>query len=197
MAGLLRFLHLERRSPDAEPLPEASSLDPEVERLRAERKQRFASGIEIAEETPDVQPFHRCAVCEAENGRFTELCTNCGASLTTAEQRAYNDALWERIRAYEQEQSAKSAPSRVDGEELARTVAQSENARLTTGRSASPGARVLAALPPSWRTAAVFGGLAEVAVTGIAAWHTQAGSWLCVFFGSVVLIGAMFVPRRG
>ncbi|MFL5247461.1 MAG: hypothetical protein ACJ79V_06515, partial [Myxococcales bacterium] len=64
-------------------MPEAPSLDPEVERLRAERKQRFASGIEIAEETPDAQPFHRCAICEAENGRFSDGCTNCGASLTT------------------------------------------------------------------------------------------------------------------
>jgi hypothetical protein len=46
MAGLLRFLHLEpRRSPDAKPSPEAPSVDPEVERLRAERKQRFASGM--------------------------------------------------------------------------------------------------------------------------------------------------------
>src|SRR3954469_22438686 len=176
MAGFLRFLHLvPRHSRDAKPLPEAPSLDPEVERLRAERKQRFASGMEIDEDAPDAQPFHRCAICEAENGRFTELCTNCGASLATPEQRAYNDALWERLRAYEQEQSQPA--KRAGGEELARMVARTENARLTPGRSASPGARLLAALPPSWRTAAVFGGLAEVAGTGIAAWHTHAGSW--------------------
>jgi hypothetical protein len=196
MAGLLRFLHLEpRRSPDAEP-SEPSSLDPEVERLRAERKQRFASGIEIAEETPDAQPFHRCAICEAENGRFSDGCTNCGASLTTPEQRAYNDALWERMRSYEQ--SAKSAPSRADGEELARTVAESENARLAWMPTRPPrtGAQILAALPPSLRAAAIFGGLVEVAGAGIAAWHTQAGSWRVVFFASVALIGALFLPRR-
>src|SRR3954468_13009559 len=102
MAGFLRFLHLEpRRSRAAE--PEAPSLDPEVERLRAERKQRFASGLEIADDAEDAQPFHRCAVCEAENGRFTERCTNCGASLTTPEQRAYNGALWDKIRSYKQQ----------------------------------------------------------------------------------------------
>ena len=201
MARLLRFLRLEpRRSPDAEHAPEAPSLDPEVERLRAERKQRFASGLEIAEEAPAAQPFPRCAVCEAENGRFTERCTNCGASLTTLEQRAYNDALWERMRAYGQpvEESQPEAPSRAYGEELARMAAQSENARLAQmpGRRPSPGARILAALPPSWRTAAVFGGLAELSGTGIAAWHTHAGSWRFVFFASVALIGAMFVPRR-
>src|SRR3954469_20942967 len=197
MAGLLRFLHLEpRRSPDAEPASEPSSVDPEVERLRAERKQSFASGIEIAEETPDAQPFHRCAICEAENGRFSDRCTNCGASLTTPEQRAYNDALWERMRSYEQ--SSKCAPSRANGEELARTVAESENARLAWMPTRRPptGAQILAALPPSLRAAAIFGGLVEVAGAGIAAWHTQAGSWRVVFFASVALIGALFLPRR-
>ncbi|MFL5380879.1 MAG: hypothetical protein ACJ787_23415, partial [Myxococcales bacterium] len=101
MGGLLRFLHLEPRREANEP----ERLDPEVERLRAERKQRFASGMEIAEDAPDAQPVHRCGICEAENGRFTELCTNCGASLATPEQRAYNDALWDRMRAYEREQA--------------------------------------------------------------------------------------------
>src|SRR3954468_8811310 len=193
MAGFLRFLHLEpRRSRAAE--PEAPSLDPEVERLRAERKQRFASGMEIADDAPDAQPFHRCAICEAENGRFSELCTNCGASLATPEQRAYNDALWERMRAYEQEQSQPA--KRARGEELARMVAQTENARLPPRRSASAGAPILAALPSSWRTAAVFGGLAEVAGTGIAAWHTHAGGWRFAFFASVALFGVMFVRRR-
>src|SRR4051812_15647830 len=191
MGGLLRFLHLEPRREASEP----ERLDPEVERLRAERKQRFASGLEIADDAEDAQPFHRCAVCEAENGRFTERCTNCGASLTTPEQRAYNDALWERMRAYGQEQSQPA--KRASGEELARMVAQTENARLTPGPpGASAGARILAALPPSWRTAAVFGGLAEVAGTGIAAWHTHAGSWRFAFFASVALFGVMFVRRR-
>src|SRR3954451_20740516 len=125
MGGLLRFLHLEPRREASEP----ERLDPEVERLRAERKQRFASGLEIADDAEDAQPFHRCAVCEAENGRFTERCTNCGASLATPEQRAYNDALWERTRAYEQEQAQPA--KRAGGEELARMVAQTESARFT------------------------------------------------------------------
>src|SRR3954468_3943468 len=190
MGGLLRFLHLEPRREASEP----ETLDPEVERLRAERKQRFASGLEIADDAEDAQPFHRCAICEAENGRFTERCTNCGASLATPEQLAYNDALWERMRAYEQEQSQPA--KRAGGEELARMVAQTENARFTPRRSASAGARILAARPSSWRTAAVFGGLAEVAGTGIAAWHTHAGGWRFAFFASVALFGVMFVRRR-
>jgi hypothetical protein len=199
MGGLLRFLHLEPRREASEP----ERLDPEVERLRAERKQRFASGLEIADEAEDAQPFHRCAVCEAENGRFTERCTNCGASLTTPEQRAYNDALWEKIRSYKQQMD--EAPrvtddpaTRAYGEQLARTVAGAEDARLRwmPGRRPTPGARILAALPPSWRTAAVLGGLAEVAGTGVAAFQTHDAGWRFAFFASIALIGAMFVPRR-
>src|SRR3954462_8475339 len=199
MGGLLRFLHLEPRREASEP----ETLDPEVERLRAERKQRFASGLEIADDAEDAQPFHRCAVCEAENGRFTERCTNCGASLATPEQRACHDALWDTIRSYKQQMD--EAPrvtddpaTRAYGEQLARTVASAQDARLRwiPGRRPTPGARILAALPPSWRTAALLGGLAEVAGTGVAALQTQDAGWRFAFFASVALIGAMFVPRR-
>jgi hypothetical protein len=199
MGSLLRFLRLEPR-PAGSP-PEAAAVDPEIERLRAERSQRFASGMEIAEDAPDAQPFHRCAVCEADNGRFTECCTNCGASLTTPEQRAFNDALWEKIRAYQRSESPAEPPNSgtsAYGEQLARTVAQTEQARLEwmPERHPSAGARILAALPPSWRAAAVVGAIAEVAGTGVAALHTHDAGWRLAFFASVAIVGAIFVPRR-
>src|SRR4051812_6769877 len=99
MARLLRFLHIEPRKAQVETPPAADS---EIERLRKERRERFASGLEIADQPAETQPFLRCAVCEADNGRFAERCMNCGAALGTPEQRAYNDALWERLRAYDE-----------------------------------------------------------------------------------------------
>jgi hypothetical protein len=200
VARLLRFLRLEPRKDAARKTP---AVDPEIERLRAERKERFASGMEIAEEAPDAQPFSRCAVCEAENGRFAERCTNCGAALTTAEQRAYNDALWERIRTHKQAAAealpeVPSSGTRAYGEELARGLASTEQERLEWmgGRRPTVGARILAALPQPLRTAAVIGGLAEIAGTGLAAYSTHEASWRFVFFASVALAGAIFVPRR-
>ena len=199
MARLLRFLRLEPRKDERE----THAVDPEIERLRAERKERFASGMEIAEDVPDARPFARCAVCEAENGRFVERCTNCGASLTTPEQRAYNDALWERIRAHKQATAealpeVPSSGARAYGEEVARRVALTEYKRLEwmAGRRPTVGARILAALPPPFRTAAVIGGFAEIAGTGLAAYTTHDASWRFVFFASVALAGAIFVPRR-
>jgi hypothetical protein len=201
VARLLRFLRLEPRNERTE--VKAPAVDPQIERLRAERKERFASGMEIEEESPDVQPYLRCAICEGENSRFAEKCMNCGAPLTTAEQRAYNDALWAERRAAEQ---AAARPPPVDpagnralGEELARTVADSEAERLSWmagARSPSAGIRILAALPPQLRKAAILGGLAEIAGTGIAAYNTHEAGWRFVFFASLALVGAIFVPRR-
>src|SRR5262245_18505964 len=43
-----------------------------------------------------VQPFVRCAICAVDQHRMSVNCSGCGASLTTPEQRVFNDALWER-----------------------------------------------------------------------------------------------------
>jgi hypothetical protein len=216
MARLLRFLHIEPRKSEPEtPAGDGcSALRPppvagealsfaEIERLRKERRDRFASGMEIADQPAESQPFLRCAVCEADNGRFAERCTNCGAALTTPEQRAYNDALWEQSRAYNQAVEAArpevpSSGTRAYGEELARQVGRSEHARLEwmRERRPSPGTRILGALPQRARNAAILGGLAEIAGTGIAAYSTHEATWRFAFFASVALIGALFVPRR-
>ena len=64
------------------------------------------------------------------------------------------------------------------------------------GRGPSVGVRILAALPRPFRTAAVIGGLAEIAGTGIAAYNTHETGWRFVFFASLALAGVIFVPRR-
>jgi len=197
MTRFLRFLHIEPRK------SETPAVDSEIERLRKERRERFASGMEIAEQPAEAQPFLRCAVCEADNGRFVDRCANCGAALTTPEQRAFKDAFWERQRAYNQavaaERSDVGSPGTHEyGEQLAQQVARSEYARLEwmRGRRPSAGVRLLRALPQRARAAAIVGGLAEIAGTGIAAYSTHEASWRLVFFASVALIGALFVPRR-
>src|SRR5436305_14588560 len=99
MQRFLRFLKLERARPAADtraPLatehrfePEAAPpAEAEIERLRDLRREQFASGIETDQKDPAEQPFRQCAVCEADNSRFAERCMNCGANLSTPEQRA-------------------------------------------------------------------------------------------------------------
>lgn len=41
------------------------------------------------------QPFVRCARCGADSGIHAKVCDNCGVDLDTAEQRTFNEKVWE------------------------------------------------------------------------------------------------------
>jgi hypothetical protein len=209
-----RFLRLERPHPqtgaasklanEARFEHEEPATDAEIERLRAARRQQFASGVETAEEPPDAQPFSRCAVCEADNSRYAMRCSNCAANLDTPEQRDFNQALWAKRRA-EQIGAAKSAsepfhdPRFALGAELAHDVALREGDRLSwmqSGPETSIGVRILAALPDGLRSKVVGFVLVWIAGTGLWAWRTGEQSWGMACGISIAVVLALFMPRR-
>lgn len=49
-------------------------------------------------DTDEGQGFVRCAECRADNFANATRCTGCGADLLTARQRAFNAALWQKLR---------------------------------------------------------------------------------------------------
>lgn len=59
-----------------------------------------AAGLELSLDTAPVegQPFVRCARCGADSAMHAARCDNCAAPLDTAEQRAFNDRVWETQR---------------------------------------------------------------------------------------------------
>ena len=94
-------------------------------------------------------------------------------------------------------QSFVTTSARIAVQGLFSAISEEERVSWMAGqRNSSAGMRILAALPPQLRTAAIVGGLAEIAGTGIAAYGTHDVGWRFVFIASVALIGAVFVPRR-
>jgi hypothetical protein len=115
MGRLERFLKLERPRPrreDAGPAPAArdrfaqggpdvpAAPPPAGPRASGAETDRFGPAPEPAERTIAVleddggQPFIRCRQCRTDNHVTASKCSFCEASLTTAPQRAYNEALW-------------------------------------------------------------------------------------------------------
>lgn len=155
-----RFLRLERPRKEAAPSPEkgarerfgAVELGRELEAnpspVPASAAERFrsaeGSGLALDPAPEGEQPFLRCAACEADNARHQARCDHCGADLTTAEQRAYNERLWAaRKRESQEEQRACAAlgearrkaeaetasAKRALGELLAEEILERERAR--------------------------------------------------------------------
>jgi hypothetical protein len=192
VSRLRRFLHLERPRADG---PEAADTSPAtaerfggVERPGPDPGAPHSSGaglerfgpeppprIELLETASGEQPFTRCMRCGMDHGVFATECSNCGASLDTDAQRAFNEQLWarrqeeaarealaaaERRAIQERAQAEPAAARRALGEALARQVDERERLRLGTderrgwGSGSSPGwggppigLRVLRALP--------------------------------------------------
>jgi len=207
MAGKFsRFLGIEK--PHAPGEQQSPVVHPT--RFAPEEPRAPGSGMETDEEPADAQPFMRCARCEADNTRFADRCTNCGTALHTPEQDLYNRQLWTKRRAEAAtEQKALEdmrAPKpqledarRQMGEQIALEVAAREEARFgwMQGGSFVPfGVRLVMAMPEGWR----WGSLAVVVLwlggTGVAALQTHGRTPTSLFFGTLVLLLAMFSPSR-
>ena len=205
MSRLSRFLHLERersgQPEEADPSPgtaerfegmERPGPGPGAPRSSGADLDRFGPEppprIELLETPPGRQPFKRCMRCGMDHGVFASECSGCGASLETAAQRAFNEALWAGLRedaarealagaeleaARERGRAELSAARRAMGEQLAREVADRERSRLggeggafgdgwSSGDVGPPvGLRLLRALPDwRWQLGAVLAALA-------------------------------------
>jgi hypothetical protein len=200
----------------------APLVDDELERRRLERRQELASGIVLADDASEGPPFLRCALCEMDSNRFAPRCLNCGADLSSDEQQRFNDRFWEHkreedargeaeLRRFHEQQAAASVDPRRStrsfGEELARTVARRERARLwwmddrldpPNAIPVAPGLRLLRLIPsPGWRFAAALGTLSlALFMTLHAARAIRAGTGfgLCEVLLLVILM--LFLPRR-
>jgi hypothetical protein len=205
VSRLSRFLHLERARAEApgEAEPRAGTAE-RIEGVQAPGPEpagprssgaglgRFGPEppprIELVEASADAQPFTRCMRCGMDHGVFATECTGCGASLDTAEQRAFNERLWTRLqaeaaqeRAAAAERAAREGRDRTElerarramGETLAREVATRERLRLgdrspgggwsDAGGGQPLGLRLLQALPDwRWQLGAIAAAIAVV-----------------------------------
>jgi hypothetical protein len=67
-----------------------------------------ASGGPRLRPEDDGQPFVRCCFCRIDNEIDRATCRGCAADLSTAQQRAFNQLLWERLRAEREELRAET-----------------------------------------------------------------------------------------
>ncbi len=77
--------------------------------LELEASPGDGDAIDLSIDTAPVrgQPFIRCTRCGADNTIHAEACVNCSARLDTAEQRAFNEKVWDaQTRRNEREKAA-------------------------------------------------------------------------------------------
>jgi hypothetical protein len=133
-----RFEALE---PDAAPPSELRSAQGHLARFDETAEDELL----LHEPSEADQPFVRCALCEADNGRFAVSCVACGAAFDSPDQRAFNEQLWAKRRAQREEEHAQhrilerahlddgaelSTERRRYHEELARRVGRETRERL-------------------------------------------------------------------
>lgn len=170
------------------------------------------SGLDLEERAPaEARPFLRCARCQTDNHRRAPSCAECGTSLDTAEQRAFDERFWEQRRAaaaVEQAEVEKLRATLVSGvrdqgETLAAGVRMNELRRLSdlddsTGTREGKGRRssgleLLRSIPDARVRTGVTIALIVTACFGV----------LCFFAGRnpelwgilLVLAGIAFYPR--
>jgi hypothetical protein len=136
---LRRFARLERpraREPEA-----AAGVSSKV-RFGAEPEPRPP---DVAPPAEGAQPFVRCFRCEADSSVYARTCATCGEELDTPAQRAFNEKLWAKRRAAQEEEERTLATQRAEreqaeaeavqarremGETLARETARQQRDRL-------------------------------------------------------------------
>lgn len=86
-----RFSHVEQERPPAE----APVSRPAVQRME---RQVSEQPLALDTRSTEEQQFIRCMICEADNGRFAQVCVHCGAALQTEQQREFNEQFWRQRR---------------------------------------------------------------------------------------------------
>lgn len=79
-----------------------------------------AADVALDVEAPAGQPFVRCARCGADSSVHATACDHCAARLDTAEQRAFNERVWDVQRRRSEEERAALARLSAAREEHAR-----------------------------------------------------------------------------
>jgi len=175
-----RFLHLERsraeRPASEEPsqlqngnrfsavagpqgAPQATSVpEAHLERFRGE------APLALADPAQKAEHFPRCGSCEADNSAFAKECSQCGADLTTPQQRAYNERLQqtrqqeaaqarEAALAFEEQRKRDEAEKQQDSERFVRLLKEAREQEQsggwwrTIGQHRSIGMWLLSLLP--------------------------------------------------
>lgn len=155
-----RFLHLERsrgeRPASEEPsqlqngsrfsavegpqaAPQATSVpEAHLERFRGE------APLALADPAQKAEHFPRCGSCEADNSAYARECSQCGADLTTPQQRAYNEQLQqtrqqeaaqarEAALAFEEQRKRHEAEKQEDAERFVRLLKQAREQEQSGG----------------------------------------------------------------
>lgn len=120
-----RFLNLERSREDRPKPQEPSKLQtggrfealaqrgeaPQAGEVPEAHLERFRGEAPLALESApaEAEHFPRCGRCEIDNGRYAQVCSECGADLNTPQQREYNARLRQSRQALAREQEQVSA----------------------------------------------------------------------------------------
>jgi hypothetical protein len=163
---------------------EAAVPETHLERFRGEAPLALVD----AQPEQDAQLFPRCGSCESENGRFAKECVVCGADLTTPQQRAYNERLWQtRKQELAQEREAVAALSQQKHaaerqEDQARYAQLLEKLRKKEGASAQ------------WRSAGEGGGSLGLKLLSLI---PNQGVRMGILFGSILIPLVLWRYGRG
>lgn len=111
------------RPPADAPLPDGAT-----DRFRAPKERP----LDVAPMRDGEQPFARCASCEMDNSVYAAACQNCGADLTSSEQRIFNERLWARRREEAAEETAQHAERERERERVVAAEAQARRELAAT-----------------------------------------------------------------